>query len=83
MKLFKISGYLSISFGLFSCLILLFPNFVFLSLIFSFLGFIFSVINTFLNAKYEINKGWFSIGYIGMLLSSIPILILFSLFSFQ
>lgn len=76
MNWFKISGYLSISFGIACSLCLINPNFLLFALLFSMLGFIFSTINIYINTKYEITKKSFSIGYIGMILSSSPVLFL-------
>jgi hypothetical protein len=76
MNWFKISGYLSIILGLLCCLCLFNPFYLFFALSFSILGFIFSTIHIYLNAKYEITKQFFSIGYIGMILSSIPVIFL-------
>lgn len=76
MNLFKLSGYLSISFGAFSVLSLISPKYLFFGLLFAIISFIFSVINIYLNTKYEILKKGFSLGYIGMLLASIPVIFL-------
>ncbi|MFO0321318.1 MAG: hypothetical protein ACK504_02705 [Bacteroidota bacterium] len=79
MNLFRTSGYLSFILGVACCLSLIHPKFLFFTLIFSMMGFVFSTINIYLNAKYEITKKTFSLGYLGMGLSSIPIIFLFIL----
>lgn len=76
MNFFKLSGFLSVAFGMSSCIILMKPQYLMFSLLASIIGFIFSTINIYLNAKHEITKGNFSIGYIGLILSSFPIIFL-------
>jgi hypothetical protein len=76
MNLFKLSGLLCLIFGALSCLILINPHWLFFSLLSAIIGFTFATINVFLNAKYEITKTSFSIGYIGMILSSFPVIFL-------
>lgn len=76
MNLFKLSGYISVVFGAAASLTLLNPYWLFFSLLFAIIGFIFSTINIYLNAKYEITKGNFSLGYIGVALSSFPVIFL-------
>jgi hypothetical protein len=76
MNLFKLSGILCLVFGTLSCLILMNPFLLFFSLLAAIIGFTFSTINIFLNAKYEITKKAFTIGYIGMILSSFPVIFL-------
>ncbi|MES2762360.1 MAG: hypothetical protein V4677_09135 [Bacteroidota bacterium] len=46
------------------------------SLLSAVIGFTCATINVYLNAKFEITKGAFSIGYIGMILSSFPVIFL-------
>ncbi|MBK6985580.1 MAG: hypothetical protein IPH32_12875 [Bacteroidetes bacterium] len=46
------------------------------SLLAAIIGFTFSTINVYLNTKFEITKSAFSIGYIGMILSSFPVIFL-------
>lgn len=76
MNLFKLSGFLSIAFGLTASLTLINPYLLFYSLLSAIIGFVFSTINIYLNAKYEITKSFFSLGYIGVILSSIPVVFL-------
>jgi hypothetical protein len=76
MNLFKFSGYMSVVLGLLSALCLFSPASLFFSLLFAIIGFIFSTINIYLNAKYEITKSNLSIGYIGLILSSVPVIFL-------
>lgn len=82
MNLYKISGYLSIVFGVLCCIFIVMvvlnnnPLFLMLSLINTFLGFISSVTNIFLNTKYEISKKKLSLGIAGLILSSVPVVFL-------
>lgn len=76
MNLFKLSGILCLLFGTISCLILINPYLLFFSLLSAIIGFTFATINIYLNAKYEITKKSFTIGYIGMILSSFPVIFL-------
>jgi hypothetical protein len=76
MNLFKLSGILSLVFGTLSCLILIKPYLLMFALLSAIIGFIFSTLNIYMNAKYEITKKAFSFGYIGMMLSSFPVIFL-------
>ncbi len=82
MNLYKTSGYLSLVFGALCCIFIVLlvltdkPLFLMLSLLNTFLGFISSIINIFLNAKYEISKKNFSMGFAGLILSSVPVVFL-------
>lgn len=74
MTLFRLSGYISIILGVLCCALLINPFLLFYSLLSAIVGFISSTINIYHNAKYEYTK--FSIGYIGMLLCSVPVIFL-------
>ena len=82
MNLYKLSGYLSVVFGALCCAFIVLlvvtnkPLFLMLSVLNTLLGFICSIINIFLNAKYEISKKNFSLGFACLLLSSVPIIFL-------
>jgi hypothetical protein len=76
MNLFKLSGILSLVFGTLSCLILIKPYLLIFALLSAIIGFIFSTLNIYMNAKYEITKKAFSVGYVGMMLSSFPVIFL-------
>lgn len=52
------------------------PYYLMIGLLCAIIGFIFSTINIFLNTKYEITKKAFSLGYVGMLLCSVPVIFL-------
>lgn len=74
MNLFKLSGLISIIAGVICCILLFYPSLLPFSLLCAIVGYTFSTINVYLNAKFEITKSWFSIGYVGMVLSSIPVI---------
>lgn len=74
MNLFKLSGIISIIAGVICCAMLFSPALLPFSLLCAIVGYTFSTINVYLNAKFEITKSWFSIGYVGMVLSSIPVI---------
>ena len=74
MNLFKLSGLISIVAGVICCAMLFYPALLPFSLFCAIIGYTFSTINVYLNAKFEITKNWFSIGYTGMILSSIPVI---------
>ena len=76
MNLFKLSGILSLVFGTLSCIILIKPYLLMFALLSAIIGFIFSTLNIYMNAKYEITKKAFSVGYVGMMLSSFPVIFL-------
>jgi hypothetical protein len=82
MNLYKTSGYLSLVFGALCCIFIVLlvltnkPLFLMLSLLNTFLGFVSSIINIFLNAKYEISKKKVSMGFAGLILSSVPVVFL-------
>jgi len=76
MNLFKLSGILSLVFGTLSCLILIKPYLLMFALLSAIIGFVLSTLNIYMNAKYEITKKTFSVGYVGMMLSSFPVIFL-------
>ncbi len=82
MRLYKLSGYLSVIFGALCCVFIILsvltkhPLYLMLALINTFIGFSFSIINIYLNAKYEISKKNFSLGFAGLILSSVPVIFL-------
>lgn len=76
MNLFKLSGILSVVFGGVASLMLINPYYLFFALLFAILGFALATVNIYLNAKYEITKGNFSLGHVGVILSSIPVIFL-------
>ncbi len=76
MNLFKLSGYASILLGIIATASIINPHYLIIGLLCSIVGFVFSTINIYLNTKYEITKKSFSLGYIGMMLCSVPVVFL-------
>ncbi len=74
--IYKIAGVISILTGIMAAISLVNIRLIFFGLLFAIVGFIFSAINIFLNAKHEYTVGRFSIGYIGMIFSSLPVIYL-------
>jgi len=70
------TGYLSILTGIACTLSIYQLRYIFYGIMLAILGFIFAGINIFLNNKYEFDEVKWPKGYIGMLLSSIPVLFL-------
>ncbi len=82
-KLYKISGVLSIVFGVFGAVCLIDIRTVPAAMLLAIVGFVFAGVNIFLDAKYEIHDRKFPIGYIGMILSSLPVLFLLAFVFFK
>jgi len=72
--IYRVSGYLSIIIGIICTLSIYQLRYVFYGIMLAILGFIFAGINIFLNTKFEFDEVKWPKGYIGMLLSSIPVL---------
>jgi hypothetical protein len=72
--IYKFSGYLSILVGILCTLSIYQLRFVFYGIMLAIIGFLLSGINIFLNNKYEFDEVKWPKGYLGMLLSSIPVL---------
>lgn len=75
-KNIKTLGYVSLALGIVSALLCLFPFGIFLALLSGFFGMIVSSIYVYYDTKFQINTKKITIGIWGMLLSSIPILLL-------
>lgn len=75
-KLYKIAGVLSVVFGIFSAVCLISIKTVPVALLMAVSGFIFSIVNIYLHTKHEIHDRKYPIGYIGMILSSLPVIFL-------
>lgn len=72
----KILGILAISLGALSAILCVLPYGLFLSLPTGFLGMITSTIYVYTDTKYQINTKKITPGIIGILLSSIPIILI-------
>lgn len=71
---YKALGYLSIVIGVLSALSIYRIQFAFYGIVLGMLGFIVSGINIYLNTKYYYDEEKYPKGYLGMLLSSLPVL---------
>lgn len=71
---YKLLGYFSILIGIFAALSIYKIQFAFYGIALGLLGFIISGLNIFLNVKYYYEEEKYPKGYLGMLLSSIPVL---------
>jgi len=73
---YKLSGYLSLIFGVLASASIYKIAFLYYGIPLAFLGFLFSGINIFLQTKHEFDAGKFAKGYLGMFLSSLPVIFL-------
>lgn len=71
---YKLLGYLSIVIGIFAALSIYRIQFAFYGIALGILGFIVSGINIFLNTRYYYEEEKYPKGYLGMVLSSLPVL---------
>jgi hypothetical protein len=73
---YKLSGYLSLVFGLAASLSVYKISLLYYGIPIAFFGFVCSGVNIFLQTKYEFEPGKFAKGYLGMFLSSLPLIFL-------
>ncbi len=73
MKAFKLTGNLSIAFGILAALSCIQPSFLMVGMLCSIVGLIFSVFNIFIYTRNEIGSRTFIRAHLGMILSSAPI----------
>lgn len=71
---YKALGYLSIVIGILAALSIYRIQFAFYGILLGILGFIISGLNVFLNVKYYYEEEKYPKGYLGMVLSSVPVL---------
>jgi hypothetical protein len=74
--IYKLSGWLSLIVGIICTLSIYQIRYVYYGVMLAIVGFIFAGINIFLNQRFEFDEVKWPKGYIGMLLSSIPVLFL-------
>jgi hypothetical protein len=74
--LYTITGWLSVMVGFICALSIYQLRYVYYGVALAILGFIFAGINIFLNQRFEFDEEKWPKGYIGMLLSSVPVLFL-------
>ena len=72
--IYRVTGYLSIALGAIAFLSIYRAQFLYYGIGISILGFITATINIFLNAKYYSEWEKYPKGYIGMFLSSLPVI---------
>ena len=78
-KQIKILGFASITLGIISAIIWMLPYGMVLALPTGFLGMVISTIYVYLDMKYQVNTKKFTLGVWGIILSSIPILVVLTL----
>jgi len=71
---YKFTGYLSIVIGLGAAVCTYRPTLMIFAISFSLLGFLVAGVNVFLNMKYFSQSDQFPKGYVGIFLSSFPVL---------
>lgn len=71
---YKITGYLSIAFGIAAALCIYRIQFMFYGVGLAIPGFMLAGTNIFLNSKYYYEQEKFPKGYLGMFLSSLPVI---------
>ena len=71
---YKVSGYLSIVIGIMAVLCIYRIQYMYYGVALAILGFILAGINIFLNAKHYFEQEKYPKGYLGMFLSSLPVI---------
>jgi hypothetical protein len=72
--IYKVTGYLSIAIGLVAALSIYRMQYIYYGIGLAILGFISAGVNIFLNAKYYSEYEQYPKGYLGMFLSSMPVI---------
>ncbi|MCD6066443.1 MAG: hypothetical protein K0S33_1269 [Bacteroidetes bacterium] len=72
--MYRLTGQLSLVFGILAALSVLKVAFLIIGLVFCLLGFATSIINIFIQTKYQMEKKVFTKAHLGLLLSSIPVI---------
>lgn len=75
-RLYTLSGYLSLILGALSALSIYKMPLLYLGMPVAILGMLVAIYNIFLQTKYGFEEGKYAKGYLGLLLSSLPILFL-------
>lgn len=82
--IYIVTGYLSIAVGILAALCIYRIQFMFYGVALAILGFLIAGINIFLNSKYYAEQEKFPKGYLGMFLSSLPVIfMLLIIFKFR
>ena len=81
---YKITGYLSVAIGICAAICMYRIQFMFYGVGLAILGFIAGSVNIFLNSKYYYEQEKFPKGYLGIFLSSLPVIfMLMIIFKFR
>jgi len=72
--MYRSTSYLSIIFGGLAALSIISAQFLLIGLFCSILGFAASIINIFVQTKYQMEKRIFTKAHLGLLLSSVPVI---------
>jgi len=72
--LYKVSGYISIAIGILATICIYRIQYMYYGVALAILGFIFAGINIFLNEKYYSEQEKYPKGYMGMFMSSLPVI---------
>ena len=72
--MYRATSYLSLIFGSLAALTVFKAEFLFFGLILSMLGFAASIFNIFIQTKYQMEKRLLTKAYLGLVLSSIPVI---------
>lgn len=71
---YLVSGYLSVLVGLLATLCIFRIQWMYYGVALAFIGMVLSLINIFLNTKYYFDQEKFPKGYLGLFLSSLPVI---------
>lgn len=72
--IYKLTGYLSIAIGILAALSIYRIHYLYYGIALAIFGFVFAGINIFLNAKHYYEQEKYPKGYLGMFLSSLPVI---------
>ena len=72
--MYRITGYLSLGFGILAALSIYKVQFLIPGMLCCILGFGASIINIFIQTKYQMEKRVFTRAHLGILLSSVPVI---------
>lgn len=72
--IYKLTGYLSIGIGILATLSIYRIQYLYYGIALAIFGFVFASINIFLNAKHYYEQEKYPKGYLGMFLSSLPVI---------
>ena len=79
VTVYRVCGYLSIAIGIAAALSIYRRPLLFYGIMLAIVGMITGMVNIFLNVKHQFDEEKFPKGYLGMFLSSLPVLFVFFL----